>query len=179
MKKLIILLVIVCLWSCNAEDMISRNYSCRFLLDAQLHPTSKIVTAVNSPGYFVWVSFQRINGIVHFYVHPVDNSGDEEVILTTDRENQIEYMLGAYNGIIIGCTNFNGLAAYDQQCPNCLEQTGFPKYPLTGVEKRPMQVECANCKRVYSLETGSSETGGTPLYRYAVAIEGYQIRAYN
>jgi nitrite reductase/ring-hydroxylating ferredoxin subunit len=36
-------------------------------------------------------------------------------------------------------------------------------------------VECATCKRVYSLETGASETGGLRLMTYPVKFRGTKI----
>ncbi|MBQ7421536.1 MAG: hypothetical protein IJV27_05310 [Prevotella sp.] len=163
------------LYACKGEEQISRDYLCRFAFNYQLHPTSKILTAVNSPGYFVWVTIARSNGIVHVLVHPADGSGDEDNALTTDKENYITYELGAYNGIFIGCTNFGGPVAYDRQCPNCLETYGTVNYPLTWVESKPMFVECTNCHRTYSLETGAPNEGGKRLMQYIVSRNSEQI----
>ena len=173
------ILLTVALWACHAEENISHDYLCRFAFTYGLHPTSKIVTAVNNPGYFVWISMSRINGIQHVYVHPADGTAEEDIPLTTEPENMISYELGAYNGIILGCSNFGGPVAFDRQCPNCLKQYGTMGFPLTWVDKRPLYVECKKCGRTYSLETGaleekssSSELG---LMRYIASINAKQI----
>ena len=155
------------LGSCRGEEQISREYLCRFSFDAVLHSTSKIVTAVNAQGYFVWIEMSKQDGVMHVKVHPADNSGDEDIALTTAAENYISYELGAYNGIFLGRTNFSGLAAYDRQCPNCLHEYNTFTFPLTWTSK-PMEVKCAKCNRTYSLETGASPQGGRRLMQYGV-----------
>jgi len=170
------------LWGCNAEEMISHVYRCYFYFNTNLHLNSKLWTAINNGDYFVWVEHfaQTESNYPYIIVHPADNSGDEKITLTTDVENLRTYELGAYNGIFIGRSNFGGHGrgmnhyevAYDRQCPNCIATDGLPKYPLRWVEKSPMKVTCASCKRVYSLETGASETGGKPLMEYNVDYNG-------
>lgn len=183
-RNILLLCTAVVLTACNAEEMINRDYLCRFSLDTQLHPGSNLEAAVGGVGTFVWVTYSRENGIGCFHVHSYNSSEEETILLTTAEENMISYNLGAYNGIFIGSTNFNGPWAYDRQCPNCLSETGLMKYPLTWVNKQPMKVECANCKRVYSLETGASETGGLRLMTYYVSYYvasgmSSKITAYN
>ena len=79
--------------SCSGEEQISRDYLCRFSFNLQLHPTSKIMTAVNSQGYFVWIEMSTKNNIRHVLIHPADKSGDEDIVLTTAEENYIDYEL--------------------------------------------------------------------------------------
>ena len=154
--------------SCGGEEQISHDYLCRFTFDKQLHGTNnKICTAVTNYNSFVWIEMDRRNGIWHVKVHPADGSGDEDIALTTAEENYISYELGAYNGIILGCRNFNSPVAYDRQCPNCLQNTGLFVAPLTWSSKF-MEVKCARCGRTYSLETGACQQEGKPLMRYAV-----------
>lgn len=153
--------------SCGGEEQISHDYLCRFTLDKQLHLTSKIITAVNSQGYFVWIEMSRQGQVMHVKVHPADGSGDEDIALTTAEENYISYELGAYNGIILGCRRFDGPVAYDRQCPNCLQNTGLFVAPLTWSSKF-MEVKCTRCGRTYSLDTGDCLQEGKRLMQYAV-----------
>lgn len=177
--RLLLTATIMTLVACHAEENISHKYLCRFAFTYGLHPTSKLVTAVNNPGYFVSVSMGRQNGIQHVYVSPADGTGNEDIALTTEPENIISYELGAYNGIIVGATNFSGPVAYDRQCPNCLEDYGKLGFPLTWVEKRPLFVECKKCGRTYSLETGALENkknnSEEGLLRYKVVVNAKQI----
>lgn len=175
----ILLSLLLLLFSCHAEENISHKYLCRFAFTYGLHPTSKLVTAVNNPGYFVSVSMGRVNGLQHVYVSPADGTDDEDIPLTTEPENMITYELGAYNGIIVGSTNFGGPVAYDRQCPNCLEQYGTMGFPLTWKEKKSQLVECKKCGRTYSLETGALENKKSNseqgLMRYSVVVNAKQI----
>ena len=172
-------LALLLLFSCHAEENISHKYLCRFAFTYGLHPTSKLVTAVKNPGYFVSVSMGRVNGLQHVYVSPADGTGDEDIALTTEPENSITYELGAYNGILLGSTNFSGPTAFDQQCPNCLEQYGRVGFPLTWVTAKALSVECKKCGRTYSLETGALENkknnSEQGLLRYKVSVNAKQI----
>jgi nitrite reductase/ring-hydroxylating ferredoxin subunit len=92
----------------------------------------------------------------------------------TDELYRIEtHPLGANNGIIIGCSNFQGHVAWDRQCPNCITQYGGTNYPLelNGIRQSVM---CKKCKRTYSLETGAITEGakGEALMRYGIDYKG-------
>ena len=109
----------------------------------------------------------------------------EKITLTTAKENYADYTyIGAgnntkdvtKNGFILGCTNFNGYAAWDRQCLNCILQYGGTNYPLEWTGNR-QSVICNKCKRTYSLETGAITSGGQskqdqPLMRYQVSYGG-------
>lgn len=164
--------------SCGGEEQISHDYLCRFTFNKQYDPTSKIITAVNSPGYFVWIEMSRQNGIWHIKVHPADKSGDEDIVLTTVEENYVSYELGAYNGIILGCTNFSGPVAYDRQCPNCIQNTGLFNAPLSWSDKY-MEVKCNRCGRTYSLETGACPQGSPRLMQYVVKNDINRVTVMN
>lgn len=150
--------------SCGGEEQISHDYLCRFTFDKQLHMENKIITAVTAVNSFVWIEMDRRNGIWHVKVHPANGSGDEDIPLTTAVENEFPYELGAYNGIILGCSNFDGPVAYDRQCRNCLQSTGLFVAPLTWSSKF-MEVKCTRCGRTYSLNTGDG------LMRYGVRLD--------
>lgn len=166
---------LVLMSSCKKDDdMISRRYPCRFQFYADQHPTSIIITACKSPGSYVYI-YTEIDskGIRHVYAQ--SNNGKtptEDNIITTDKEvSYTAYLLGANNaiGLIVGCSNFNGLVAYDRICPNC---TGMRS--LAWSEENRQHVVCHSCKRTYDLETGALVDGddGDALLRYGCSFNG-------
>jgi len=159
--------------SCKEDAPISRRYPCRFTFNAEQHPTSIIVSACKSPGSYVYIYTSIDNmGIRHVYAQSNDGKTPrEDNVISTDREkNYTAYLLGANNeiGLIVGLTNFNGLAAYDRTCPNC---EGLQ--PLAWADNR-QKVSCSKCKRVYDLETGTLFSGneGDALMRYGCNFNG-------
>lgn len=164
----------------DATDFISHRYRCHFIFDVQQHPTSLLVAAVKSPGAYVFVTTtgDGKNSVRHVYVTSnALNTPQEDNLIRTDRENYSTYLLGARNdiGLIVGCTNFNGMTAYDRACPNCTSLTA-----LSFAGNR-QQVECKHCGRTYDLETGAIVDGnnGEPLMRYIVKYNGQQIYVNN
>lgn len=168
--------------SCKKEDdVISRRYPCRFQFYAEQHPTSIIFSACKSPGSYVYIYTKVLaNGVRHVYAQSNDEkTPTEDNIISTDKElNYTAYLLGANNeiGLIVGCTNFNGLAAYDRTCPNC---TGMR--PLGWSSQNRQQVFCNACKRTYDLETGAITTGskGDALLRYGCNFDGARLNVGN
>ncbi len=171
--------------SCTKENsMISRRYPCRFHFYFQMHPSSMLMAAYNSPGTYVFtyskVEMDRERGASYRYVYVVTNNPDtpeERNRIETQIESNVPYMMGASNevGLIVGRTNFNGPVAYDRACPTC---TGV--YPLAW-NGRKAQVVCNNCKRVYDLETGAIVEGaeGEPLMRYMVSVDDVKLTVMN
>ena len=102
------------------------------------------------------------------------------MLLSTERENQQDCILGAGNCIIVGTSNYdNILIAYEGQCSNCLELYGGTHYPLLW-EKNGMQLHCNNCGRTYDVNNGTVVSGdGRRLYRYQAAFDGQFIRVWN
>lgn len=187
MKKLFILLIIpILLIACDAENIVSRKYPCRFALYYLYHQDSHIFTAVKSPGTFVYVTTANdTRGIRHVYTYEnIKGKAQqtEDIRIENQKENYASYILGADNtiGLFIGCTNFNGSAAYDRMCPNCLD-----KNVLQFTEK-PLIVRCAKCKRSYSLDmAGAIVAGdkGEKLMQYnaliASTLQGDMLQVYN
>lgn len=172
-KVLLSLLVLLSIACDDATDIISRRYPCHFIFDCQQHPTSLLLSAVKSPGTYVYVTTTGDGHATARHVYVTLNDGKtprEDNIIRTDRENYSTYQLGASNdiGLFIGCTNFNGLTAYDRACPNCTSLTALN---FTGNRQ---QVLCSKCNRTYDLETGAILNGGAgePLMRYAVNFNG-------
>ena len=161
--------------ACTEEDLISRRYPCRFYFYQEPHPTSLIFAAYRSPGAYVYVYSQIDNtGRRHVYVQSNDGKTPlEDNVISTDLELKAPYVLGANNemGLIVGCTNFNGPAAYDRTCPNCAT-----RQPLSWATNR-QQVRCNKCLRTYSLDTGGIVEGddGDALMRYNISFDGSRL----
>ncbi len=180
-RVLIFLCLILAVVSCKKEDdFISRRYPCRFQFDGELHPTSIILSACKSPGSYVYVYTKITNNVRHVYAQSNDSKTPiEDNVITTDKEaNYSAYLLGANNeiGLIIGCTNFNGVTAYDRICPNCATLQ-----PLIWCSNNRQRVTCNSCKRIYELETGAIVDGaeGDGLLRYGCNFNGTFLRVGN
>ena len=174
----VMLFVVFILAACEAENRISTRFPCNFYFNPKLHPGTSIETALNNLGNYTFISVKN-NGIWHIYSTLNDGRNiTEDIKITTDRtegwDNRIKtHALGANNGIIIGRSNFQGLVAWDRQCPNCITQYGGVNYPLelNGIRQSVM---CKKCKRTYSLETGAITEGtkGAPLMGYGIDYNG-------
>ncbi len=175
LKRIILFLcLLTAVTACKKEeDFISRRYPCRFQFDGELHPTSIILSACKSPGSYVYIYTKVVNNVRHVYAQSNDSRvpTEDNAITTAKEANYSAYLLGANNeiGLITGCTNFNGVAAYDRICPNCpvLEA-------LAWVSSNRQRVVCNTCKRTYELETGTIVEGaaGEGLLRYGCNFTG-------
>ncbi len=176
------LIVILSLSACNAEDSVYREYRCYFIFDTQLHPMPCQLTGIiGNPGHFCKIEASQEKGVRHIKTTRNYDGATEDVVLSTDRENQYRCVLGANNCIIIGTSSYdNVMIAYEGQCSNCLEQYGGTNYPLSW-EKGGIQLHCNKCNRTYDVNNGTvvSEGGGRQLYRYQAAFDGQLIRAWN
>ena len=178
----VLLSFIVLLSACNAEDSVYREYRCYFIFDTQLHPMPCQLTGIiGNPGHFWKIEASQEKGVRHIKTTRNYDGATEDVVLSTDRENQYRCVLGANNCIIIGTSSYdNVMIAYEGQCSNCLEQYGGTNYPLSW-EKGGIQLNCNKCNRTYDVNNGTvvSEGGGRQLYRYQAAFDGQLIRAWN
>lgn len=175
-----LLFCLTVLAGCDAEDLISTRFPCSFYFNPKLHPGTSIETALAlyNLGNYTFISVKN-DGIWHIYSTLNDGRNfTEDIKITTDRtegwDNRIKtHALGANNGIIIGRSNFQGLVAWDRQCPNCITQYGGTNYPLelNGIRQSVM---CKKCKRTYSLDTGAITEGaeGEALMRYGISYDG-------
>jgi hypothetical protein len=105
----------------------------------------------------------------------------ENVAITTEREAQISFILGAANCLIIGTSSYdNRLIVYEGQCPNCLNDYRGTSYPMTW-QDGGQQLHCAKCDRTYDVNNGvvANGKGGRDLYQYIVAFDGTVLRAWN
>lgn len=169
------------LLSCSdTQDIVSRRYPCHFIFSFKDHPTSLAFVAAQNVGSYVYITTYGDGRTTVRHIYVTSNDGHtsrEDNIITTEIENNTVIHLGARNdvGIFLGMTNFNGLWAYDRSCPNC----GY-KTPLNFAVNR-QQVSCANCSRIYTLETGAIINGakGDPLMRYYCSFDGTILRVWN
>ena len=172
MKSSLLLFTLIVLASCGAEDSISRKFECRFTFQTQNHTGNTLEVALNGLGTYTFVSASYQNGIWHIFSTPNYNKAKtEDIPITVATEKQYTNVtaLGANNGIIIGHTNFNGLVAYDRQCPNCINQYGGTNYPLDWNADNQQLVTCKKCHRTYNLEYGSCEGEGDRLMQYFIS----------
>ena len=109
------------------------------------------------------------------------DQAEEDIALTTKKENSTRCLLGASNAIIIGRSSYtNLLVCYEGQCSNCLKQYGGTNYPLTW-SSNGQQLLCARCNRSYDVNNGVVATGegGHSLYNYCATFDGSILRAWN
>ena len=179
-RRLLPLVCALLLVACNADDIVSRRYACHFVFSYEQHSTSLLFAAATNPGSYVYVTMTGDGKTTARHVYVTSNDGKtprEDNIIATDKENYTTFQLGASNsiGLIIGLTNFNGLWAYDRQCPNC---GGSQALNFTGNRQ---QVNCGKCQRIYDLETGGIVSGdnGDALMRYFCSFDGMLLRAWN
>lgn len=168
-KKIIrffMIMVVLLLSACDAEQQYNSHYPCNFIFYPQHHPESSL-SKVNetNPGFFVSVEVKRVNGINTIYCTPNTGDADSPLRLTNEVENnRLSYTdMGAGGRLIIGCTTLNGLRAYDGMCPACLESAGGTNYPLYWTDNGK-NVKCSRCSTVYSLNNDG------------ISIEGSQSR---
>lgn len=185
MRICVVLSVLLILLSgCDDENKISRKFPCSFVFQTQYHPTSQLTRCLGNPGMFVIVSAEMRQGVTHLIVTPNSGGDTEDIPMSTAIENErTTYQnMGANRSLIIGMSNFDGLKAYDRQCPNCIEQYGGINFPLifTG---NGQYVSCARCSRTYSLMAEGMPTNGqqgdVALMQYIAVNDGARLYVHN
>ena len=176
-------LLIFLLSACNANDSISRENRCSFIFDTTLHPLPCHLTGIlGNSGHFCKVETYVDNqGIRHLKTTRNYDGAKDDVALTTAREAQFNYYLGANDCIIIGTSTYDfTLVAWDGQCPNCLSEFGGYSYPLTW-QNNGQQLRCARCNRNYDVNNGVVTDGasGRQLLRYIAALQDGNLIARN
>jgi len=168
------------LTACEADPSIDHSSKCSFTFSYDDFPTSQIFVAAQNPGSYVFVSTKGDGKNTMRHVYVTSNyyqSPTEDNIITNAIYNNLNYLLGSTNeiGLIIGCSNFNGLRAYDRCCPNC---TTLRALQWTGNYQK---VVCNSCKRVYDLETATISEGdkGSSLRRYNCMFNGTALNVWN
>ena len=87
---------LVLFWACNAQDPISREYRCWFLFSSTDHPTSILITTIQSPGSYARVTTHGDGKTTprHVLVRSNDPSvADEDNIIRSAIENELRYEL--------------------------------------------------------------------------------------
>lgn len=176
-------LVVVLLGGCTGEEKYSRKFPCSFVFQTQYHTASLLTRSLGNPGMFVIVSATQRQGVTHLTVVTADGQS-EDIAMTTAIENERTYYdnMGANRSLIIGLSNFDGLKAYDRQCPNCLENLSGVNYPLT-FSADGKRVSCDNCKRTYNLDAEgmplNGQKGDLALLQYVAAYDGARLYVHN
>lgn len=156
----------------DAEEQYSSTYPCVFTFDTQYHLTSLLTLALDNPGSYVKVEVSLTQGVHRLAISSNNGRDTESITISTDRENYQIGSVGADDCIIVGCSTFNGLRAYDGQCPNCLSDYTGNSFPLTWTSNG-QAVECAKCGRTYELNyDGRSDDGSKALLQYRVTYGG-------
>ena len=183
MRKTLVFLIGLMFAACTADDSISRNYRCSFIFDTSLHPMPCQLTGIiGNNGHFCKVEYSVVKGVSHLKTTRNYDGATEDVALTTAKESQISFALGANNCIIIGTSSYDlQLVAYDGQCPNCLNDYNGYSYPLAW-QNSGQQLHCAKCDRTYDVNNGTIADGAAgkkSLLRYMVAFDGTVLRVWN
>ena len=182
MKRCLILSLLTLLMACTGDENIYREYQCYFLFDTFLHPLPcQLTAALSSTGSFVKIETSVEQSVRHLKTTRNYDNSVEDIRLTTERESQLTYALGANNCIIVGVSSYdNVLVAYEGQCSNCLKELGGRRYPLTW-QNNGTQLYCDKCKRTYDVNNGVVASGspGIALYRYKAALDGGILRVWN
>lgn len=166
----------------DVENSVYRGHACYFIFDATLHPAPcQLTAALGNPGHFMTVRAKMVSGVRHILTTRNYDQAEEDIALTTKKENSTRCLLGASNAIIIGRSSYTGMfVCYEGQCANCLDQYGGTSYPLTW-SPNGQQLQCARCKRSYDVNNGvvAQGEGGRQLYTYNAAFDGAVLRAWN
>ncbi len=169
--------------SCDGEEKFSRKYPCSFVFQSQYHTTSLLTRSLGNPGMFVIVSATQRQGVTHLLVSTSDGQS-EDIAMTTAIENDRTYYenMGANRSLIIGLSNFDGLKAYDRQCPNCLEERSGSSFPLA-FSKDGQSVSCSTCQRTYNLNAEgmpqNGQQGDHALLQYVATYDGTRLYVHN
>ena len=182
--KLVLLALCVMLSGCDADDRYDSPYECNFLFYTSYHLNSPLTLALGNPGHFVTVEKKVVNGGIHI-VQTTNYGQSEDLVISSDKETiPLRYAaLGAHQRLIIGCTEFNGLRAYDGQCSNCLNQLGGLNYPLQWIQIG-RKLQCTHCQRVYDpnadgIPIENAQKGDLALYQYIVSYNEERLHVYN
>lgn len=183
MRKTVVFLIGLMLAACTGDEIISRSYRCNFIFDTTLHPLPCQLTGIlGNNGHFCKVEYRVVQGVTHLKTTRNYDGATEDIALTTAKESQISFALGANNSIIVGTSSYDFvLVAYDGQCPNCLSEYNGINYPLTW-QNNGQQLHCAKCGRSYDVNNGAiadGPAGQKGLLRYMAAYTEGVLRAWN
>lgn len=181
--KGIALALCMALSGCDAEQEYGSPYPCNFIFYTSYHTQSSLTRTLSNPGLFVIVEQQMDEGAVTLLI--TDQTGDTEKLrLTTEKERRLSYgSMGANRRLVVGCSNFNGIKAYDGHCSNCLHNLGGSNYPLVWADNG-RRLQCSKCGRSYDPNTDgipsdNAQKGDIRLYQYVITHNGEVLHVYN
>lgn len=183
-RGIFLFLMLTMLMACTEDTKYSRSYPCSFVFHAQYHTTSLLTRALGNAGSFVIVTATQRQGITHLMVTAGGSNETEDLAMTTAIENErTNYQnMGANGSLIIGLSNFDGLKAYDRQCPNCLEKLGGNNHPLS-FSDNGQSVTCPKCHVVYNLNAEgmpiNGQQGDHALLQYKIMYDGTRLYVHN
>lgn len=177
-------IAMILLSGCSAEQQYSTQYACSFVFFASSHTTSCLTLSLGNPGQFVIVAPQTRQGVTHLMLTP-NNGEAEDLPMTTAKENdRVSYQnMGAQQRIIVGRSQFDGLKAYDGQCPNCMVEYGRTNFPLTWADNG-QRLKCDKCSRKYDpnadgIPTDGQREGDVRLLQYRADYNGERLFVHN
>lgn len=155
----------------NTEELYSRHY-CRLFFDNSVYNNPTLATAM-TPGSGAFVAITGSGKQLIFE----SNRGLESKVNITAGTEQMGYVLGMNNGIIVGYgTGIEAtFYAYDLQCPNCFDPNALPmrSYKLSLGEFGI--AHCPRCHRQYNMNNAGIVSKGDPgkkLTRYYATTTG-------
>ena len=170
---------VILMAACGADDYeFEKNYQCYFTFDCGMHQGTALQSCVNpmSSGLFCMVWQDTKQGVRHINLQ-LYNQKTEDVPITTAIEARQSCVLGARNGLVIGCSTLNNgeLYAFDRQCPNCIK-AGTNK--ALQWENNGLWLKCPKCERVYDLNNNGfvvKGESGDKLMRYRATYNGTML----
>lgn len=181
---LVIVSTLLLLGACEAEQQYSTRYPCSFVFYAINHPTSALTHCLGNPGHFVIVTPSLKSGVTHLMLTPnLNNNWSSEQLdipmLTAKENDRLSYSyMGANQRLIIGLSNFNGLKAYDGQCPNCLENGTSINRPLNWTDNG-LRLICQKCQTKYDPNTNVRQGEVPRLIEYQAEYQGTNLYVHN
>ena len=169
--------------SCSTDEFeYDRKYQCYFTFDCRIHQGTALQNSLNSmsPGLFCMVWSKYDGGVNHIQMQ-LYNKQTEDAAITTEIEARRSCILGANNGLVIGCSTLNNgqLYAFDRVCPNC-EKEGF--FKTLQWENSGLWLKCPQCERVYDLNNNGfivKGEGGRKLMRYKASYYNDILEVWN
>lgn len=124
------------------------GYACHLVINNQTMQNMTLGSAMNSlsPGVFCRISR---DGTTRFKFET--NQGDSPTYSTmTAIDQKAQWTIGIYNAVIVGFARDTGVFyAYDNQCRNCYEGSGMPRYALRITPDG--LATCQSCHRQYDM----------------------------
>lgn len=148
------------------------NYACHLVINNQNLKNSMLGSAMTqeSPGIFCRISME---GTTRFRFES-NQSSEPSYSPMSAVDQKANWAIGIYNAVIVGFGSLDGkFHAYDNQCPNCYESSGLPRYSLT--MNTNGTATCKSCHRSYDMNNdGNLISGdkGKGLIRYRATTTG-------